>query len=145
LFRALGEHDFRLLLCASRVSQPSLEFESERGTLFSRCLIDVISGKVTVGNRRGVVYFSDLYQYLVVTIGEVLEERGLSRITQQPVFAGTYSGDPLLFVPRDSTVREVEAESLLYSRRHLLRLVRQGITYDDVDIRSRLVCLLLLP
>ena len=61
-FRSLGTGEYRIVLAASRVSQRSWEMPDGRGTLFSRNLIEIVSGRVSAGGSPGTIYFSDLLQ-----------------------------------------------------------------------------------
>lgn len=120
-FTTIPDQDFKLLLSASRAGQNSYEFESSKGTIFAKRLVEVLRGEAAIGDKPGVVYFSDLFEYLQLQIAEDLEARGFPRTSQEPIFAGTYSKDPRLFVLKRLSLETLEAETPLYSRKFLRR------------------------
>jgi len=75
-FMTLGGNGFRLLLTASRADQPSFEFTSQKGTLFSKRLIEVLRGEVPLGEQPGVIYFTELFTYLSRKVAEDLKRSG---------------------------------------------------------------------
>ena len=123
-FNTLAGYDFRLLLSASRVGQLSYEFRESHGTLFTRALVTTLRGEAgSVGAVPGVVYFSDLFEYIQCHIAEGLESLGQRPDVQEPVFAGTYNKDPRLFILKRQSLERIEAEVPRYSR----KFVRQRI------------------
>jgi hypothetical protein len=126
-FMTLGGKGFRLLLSASRANQPSFEFVSQKGTIFSKRLVEVLRGEIPVGEQAGVVYFSELFIYLSRRVAEDLESIGQLRTAQEPIFAGTYAGDPRLFILREVALDRIEAETPRYSMRYVHRALRRGL------------------
>jgi Caspase domain len=121
-FTTLAGYDFRLLLSASRAGQPSFEFRESKGTLFTRALVRVVRGEAgPLGSVAGVVYFSDLLEYIQKQVAEDLESLGNAPTAQEPVFAGTYNKDPRLFVLKRLSLERLEAEAPRYSRKYLRR------------------------
>lgn len=137
-FMNLGEHGFRLLLAASRAGQLSYEYHTQKGTIFSKRLNEIVGGDVAIGQRPGVVYFQDLYDYLLKKVAEDLETIGQPRTSQQPVFAGTYVGDPRLFIHRQITLARLEDETPQYSRHFVRRRLRRALTRIVVLMLSTL-------
>ena len=127
LFTTVGAQEFRLLLSASRAGQMSYEFESFRGTIFSHHLARVIAGDVPIGDRPGIVYFSDLFDFLANRLAEDLETLGLERTAQETVFAGTYARDPRLFILQRVALETLDAETPRYSKRFVRRATRRAI------------------
>lgn len=119
-FRTLGHHDFRLLLSASREGQLSYEYEASRGTLFSRSLVQILKGEI-VSRNPGAIYFFDLFEGIQSQIAEDLELLRLPSVSQQPVFAGTYAKDPLLFLLKRLSFEKLDLQVPRYSRRFLRR------------------------
>ncbi len=126
-FRTLASSEFRLLLSASREGQASYEFDTSKGTYFTNALLDVLTGKRVIGQRKGVVYFSDLYEYVQERVPEALEESGNSPTLQEPVFAGVYTKDPRLFILNRLSLERIEAETPRYSRKFLERRIRRSL------------------
>jgi len=124
-FTTLPTQAYRILLSASRSGQLSFEFTNSQGTLFTKALVDVVSGKVAAGATPGVVYFSDLYEYVQMQIAEDLEILGHHADLQEPVFAGSFTKDPRLFILRELSLERVEAESPRYSRKFVQRRIRR--------------------
>src|ERR1700722_5621897 len=90
-FRTLAGSEFRLLLSASRAGQLSYEFDNSAGTFFTNAIVDVLTGRVVVGKEPGIVYFSDLFDFVRHQVAEDLEASGQSATLQEPVFAGTFT------------------------------------------------------
>lgn len=118
---------YRILLSASRSGQLSFEFNNSQGTLFTKALVDVVSGRAATGATAGVVYFSDLYEYIQKQIAEDLEILGHHADLQEPVFAGSFTKDPRLFILRELSLERVEAESPRYSRKFVQRRIRRVV------------------
>src|SRR5579884_212058 len=127
LFTTVGRQDFRLLLSASRTGQMSYEFEEFRGTIFSHHLARVVGGEVPIGDRPGIVYFSDLFEFLAARLAEDLETIGVDPGAQEAVFAGTYARDPRLFILQKVALETLDAEAPRYSRRFVRRAARRAI------------------
>jgi hypothetical protein len=123
-FQTLGNREFRLLLSASRAGQQSYEFFQE-GTIFTRAIEDVLNGRSVPGEMPGVVYFSDLFEYVRKRVAEGLESLGHLTTLQEPVFAGTYSKDPRLFILKKLSLERIESETPLYSRKYVRQRIRR--------------------
>lgn len=104
-FHGLAGHDFRLLVSASRAGQSSWELE-DHGSLFTRRLLRVLRGEERLG-QRGAIYFRDLFDYLSAAVVADAQRELRGAATQTPVFAGSHTDDPLLFINRDLTLAEV--------------------------------------
>jgi hypothetical protein len=126
-FRTLSNQEFRLMFSASRAGQLSYEFRNARGTLFSRALINVASGQISSGQTVGLVYFSDLFDAVQREVAEGLETLGHDASSQEPIFAGTYAKDPLIFILKRQSLERIEAEAPRYSRRFVRRRIRRVI------------------
>ena len=108
-FRALAGHDFRLLVSASRAGQSSWELQ-DYGSLFSRRLLRILRGDDRLDDS-GMIFFNDLFEYLYAgVVSDARREFGESK-KQTPVFAGSYAGDPLLFLNRDVTLSQVRVRA----------------------------------
>ena len=104
-FHGLAGHDFRLLVSASRAGQSSWEL-ADHGSLFTRRLLRVLRGEERLG-QHGAIYFRDMFDYLyTAVVGDAQRDLG-SAAPQTPVFAGSHSDDPLLFINRDLTLSQV--------------------------------------
>jgi hypothetical protein len=125
LFTTIGAQEFRIILCASRAGQSSFEFNNFRGTIFSHHLTEVVSGRVALGEHPGIVFFSDLFEYLAARLGEDLEALGYSPDIQEAVFVGTYAKDPRLFILRQVALTTLDLESPKYSRKFVRRARRR--------------------
>lgn len=126
-FRSAGTSDFKILLSASRANELSWERPAGQGTLFSQHLLDVIEGKQVVGNTPGLVYFTELLAFIQNQLKEDFETAYQHLPVQEPVFIGTYALDPLLFVHRGLTLRQVKVKTRRYSREYIRRLVRSWL------------------
>jgi metacaspase-1 len=111
LFRSISGRDFLLLLCASRAGQASVEFDRRQGTLFTGALLDVLESRANIGAEAGVIYFSELFGFVQSYVAEGLELLGQPPSVQEPVFAGTYSRDPRLFILNRLSLERVEAQT----------------------------------
>jgi hypothetical protein len=127
LFTTVGGQEFRLLLSASRAGQMSYEFEGFRGTIFSHHLARVVGGEVPIGDRPGIVYFSELFEFLADRVAEDLETIGHDRTVQETVFAGAYARDPRLFILQQVALETLDAEAPRYSRRFVRRARQRAI------------------
>jgi hypothetical protein len=126
MFNAVSASDFRILLSASRGAQSS--WETAAGSLFSRHLLRALRGEVALTEDvPGCIYFNELYKFLHDSVLEEREARHRSLPIQEPVFAGSYVRDPLLFVhgklSRAQLVVRMQRYSRDYVRRALLRVV----------------------
>jgi len=126
-FRTLAGSEFRLLLSASRAGQLSYEFDNSAGTFFTNAIVDVLTGRVVVGKEPGTVYFSDLFEFVQHQVAEDLEASGQSAALQEPVFAGTFTKDPRLFILSRLSLERLEAETPRYSRKFLRRRIRRTL------------------
>jgi hypothetical protein len=108
-FYGLADHDFRLLVSASRAGQSSWELK-DRGSLFTKRLLRALNGVDAVGDG-GSIFFSDLFDYLYN--GVVADARAAfgGEQEQTPVFAGSHAADPLLFLNRDLTLSQVRVRT----------------------------------
>jgi hypothetical protein len=126
-FRELGEGNFRILLSASRASERSWEMADGKGTLFTNALILAISGEEHVSDTKGQVYFGDLLDFVQLKVSFDLEVYHPLLPKQEPVFAGVFVRDPLLFVHRGLTLEQVSINTARYSREYIRRLVRRAL------------------
>jgi hypothetical protein len=125
-FTTIGAQDFRIVFSASRAGQSSLEFESFGGTIFSHHLIEVVRGRVPIGDQPGVVYLSDLLSFLSDRLAEDLESLGQPPHAQDTVFAGSYARDPRLFILRQVALATLDLETPKYSRKFVRRARRRA-------------------
>jgi len=108
-FYGLADHDFRLLVSASRAGQSSWELK-DRGSLFTKRLLRALNGVDAVGDG-GSIFFSDLFDYLYAgVVGDARAAFG-GEYEQTPVFAGSHAADPLLFLNRDLTLSQVRVRT----------------------------------
>lgn len=124
-FRALRSGEYRILLAAARADQQSWELSPGEGTLFSRVLIDIVSGRVAAGTRPGVVYFADLMRELYDRIAELRETVAAHAPSQDPVYAGAFGKDPLLFVHRNLSLKQIALETARYTPGYVRRRIRR--------------------
>jgi hypothetical protein len=122
LFRQLGDSDFRIVIASSRVGQSSWELPSGGGTLFTRHLTEVLNGTVRIGEVGGIITFSELFEYLALQISEELRSRHDDLPPQDPIFAGTYPLNPVLFVHKGLTLSQVSVRVARYSKAYIQRL-----------------------
>ena len=123
-FRSLGAGEYRIVLAASRANQRSWEMADGSGTLFSRNLIDIVSGKLNAGTSAGMIYFSDLLREIQDQMAEQRESLARETPLQQPVFTGAYTQDPLLFVHRQLTLEQIKLATARYSPAYVRRRIR---------------------
>jgi hypothetical protein len=124
-FRSLRRGDYRILLSAARADQRSWELGPGQGTLFSKVLIDIVSGRIAVGKPPGVVYFADLMRELYDRIAELRETVASGAPPQEPVYAGAFSKDPLLFVHRGLSLSRIALDTARYSPAYVRRRIRR--------------------
>ncbi len=127
IFRQLSGGDFRILLSASRTDEPSWELRDGKGTLFTHHLLATLSGREVAGAAPGPIYFSDLLRHLQDRLAEDLESLYPNLARQEPVFAGVFSRDPLLFLHQQLTLSRVAVRTSRYSPAYLRRLVKRSI------------------
>lgn len=121
-FRTPNQKEFRLFVSASRAGQSSWELSDLRNSLFTHRLLEVLSGRVTLGNR-GEIYYADLYQYLHAAVQEDAQKYLGDRNRQEPVAIGIQVGDPLLFLHRDQTLSRVRVNTKRLTNEYLRRRV----------------------
>ncbi len=126
-FRSLRSGEYRILFSAARATQRSWERADGSGTLFSKHLLDIITGKTVVGNTPGAIYFSDLVQTLDARIQEDLENREHDRPQQDMVFVGAYVRDPLILVHKSLSLEQVRFATARYSPAHVRRILRLAL------------------
>jgi hypothetical protein len=124
-FWKLDRADFRILLSSSREQQAAWESADGTGTVFSRHLKAVLRGQSAAGVRRGEITFAGLLDAIDVAMQE--EARAVGEAPQEPVFAGVYPRDPLLFVHRASLVSGITIETSRVSRAYLRRVLWQTV------------------
>jgi hypothetical protein len=124
-FRALRNGEYRILLAAARANQQSWELGPGEGTLFSRVLIDIVSGRIAAGVRPGVVYFADLMREIYDRIAELRETVAQQAPPQDPVYAGAFGKDPLLFVHRGLSLEQIALETARYTPGYVRRRIRR--------------------
>jgi hypothetical protein len=121
-FRTLGKSDFRILLSSSRSEQRSWE-RPGGGTLFSQHLKEVMCGATA---SSGIVCFSDLFAYIQEQLAEDIEAiPGTPH--QEPIFAGVYAKDPVLFVHKSLTLKQIAVQTTRYSKAYVRRLLRRTL------------------
>jgi hypothetical protein len=114
-FRLQEGAEFRILLCASRADEPSWEIPDGKGTLFHRHFAAVLRGIEHPSNIPGTVYFTDLLRHLNDRLEEDLARLYPEAPKQQPVFAGTFGRDPLLFLHRGLSLARLQVSTSRYS------------------------------
>ncbi|MHC4050169.1 caspase family protein [Bradyrhizobium sp. 25ACV] len=129
----VGQHDFRILLSASRADQSS--WETSRGSVFTTHLIDVVEGTAQISATPGQVYFNDLLRHLRNSVGEEIANAGGSLPPQEPVFNGGYVDDPLIFVHTGETLKQIRVKVQRYSQSY----VRARIRFTVLAIASLLL------
>jgi hypothetical protein len=123
--RTVGPHEFRILLSASRADQSS--WETPKGSLFTGHLLEVVEGRVQVSAAPGQVYFNDLLSHLRHAVGEEIAKAGGRLPQQEPVFNGSYTEDPLIFLHTGETLKSVRVKVQRYSRAYVLQRVRLAV------------------
>ncbi|EIM31159.1 caspase family protein [Microvirga lotononidis] len=118
----VGQHDFRILLSASRVDQSS--WETSRGSVFTKHLIDVVEGTTQVSATPGQVYFNDLLRHLRNSVAEEIANAGGELPPQEPVFNGGYIDDPLIFVHTGETLKQIRVKVQRYSQSYVRARIR---------------------
>jgi hypothetical protein len=121
MFSAVRQSEFRILLSASRESQSS--WETDEGSFFTTFLLRVLSGQVALGEERGSIFFNDLYTYLHDSVLEYREINHPRLPLQEPVFAGSYLRDPLLFVHGKLSRARLVVRTRRYSKDYLRRVL----------------------
>ena len=125
--RALRSGQFRLLLSASRAGSPSWELPEGRGTMFTHHLLRAIRGEERISETPGFIYFSELLNYIQQQVARDLETLYPEVPRQEPVFAGIFAQDPLLFVHHSLSLEQIKVRTDRYTRSHLIRAVRKTI------------------
>ena len=120
-FRELHGSDFRILLSASRAGQAALERTNGSGTSFTKYLLSAILGRTHIGSTPGLVFFSDLLEHIQIGIAEDIEVEGL-HLAQQPLFAGVFPKDPLIFVHKRLSLSQIEFKTARYSPAYVARM-----------------------
>lgn len=123
-FRSLGNADFRILLSASRENQKSWETVDGKGTLFSAHLISLLTGEAPASTTPGHITFSGLLE--AIDFGVKTDLAGRPSIPpQDPVFAGVYSRDPLLFVHGEALLSGISVDTERITRAQFYRVIRK--------------------
>lgn len=125
-FRQLGNSDFRILLSSSKATQLSWELKNARGTIFTNILTAVLDGKESTGKESGLIYFSELYGHLQNRIAEEVNLNYDSLPEQTPVFTGAFTHDPLLFVHKNLTLRQLSVKTIKYSKAQINRIIKRS-------------------
>jgi Caspase domain len=118
----VGQHDFRILLSASRADQSS--WETSRGSVFTKHLIDVVEGTAQISATPGQVYFNDLLRHLRNSVGEEIANARGALPPQEPVFNGGYVDDPLIFVHTGETLKQIRVRVQRYSQSYVRARIR---------------------
>lgn len=126
-FRRTGGRAFRILLAASREDQRSWEVGGGEGTLFSKRLIDILAGRTPVGNRPGEIAMTDLLEGIDFHVNEDLRVLHPNVPAQQPIVAGSFSRDPVLFFHRGLGLAGLTVERDRVSRTLHRRVIRRLI------------------
>ncbi len=121
-FRAPHQNEFRLFVSASRAQQSSWELPGSQKSLFTNRLLEVLSGRVKLGNR-GELYYIDLYRHLHTAVQEDAQKYLGDRNRQEPVAIGIHVGDPLLFLHRDQTLSQVRVNTQRLTQEYLRKRV----------------------
>jgi hypothetical protein len=124
-FTTAPRNGHRVLLSASRRNEPSWELPDDSGTLFTKHFIEALDGTAVVGSRKGEVYFSELLDHIQTRMRESPASLPEAR-EQTPVFVGSYSRDPLIFVRPRLLDGGAKLYTARYSREYLARLARRG-------------------
>lgn len=126
-FRRTQGGDFRILLAASREDQPSWEVGNGEGTLFSKYLIDIVNGKIPAGVRPGEISLTDLVDGIDFHVNEDLRAVHPEVPAQQPIVAGSFSRDPVLFFHRGLALAGLTVERDRVSRTLHRRVIRRVV------------------
>lgn len=121
-FYSLEQSDFRLFISASRSRQSSWELPEGRGSLFTQHLLRILNGDVG-GSSRGEIFFTDLFDHLHTAVQSEAERIFGSRDMQEPVFSGSFSKDPLLFLHKDRSLATIRVQTERVTRADLRRQV----------------------
>ncbi len=122
-FRTLSGDEFRLLISASRAEQSSWEAEGY-GSLFTQRLLIALSGGHEVADQ-GRIWFTDLFAYLHTSVLADSRRTVPATREQEPVFAGLFGADPLLFLHKDATLEDIRVRTRRVTREELRHRVRQ--------------------
>ena len=125
-FYSLERSDFRLFISASRSGQSSWELPDSRGSLFTRHLLSILNGEEG-GGPRGEIFFTDLFDHLHTAVQSDAEKVFGSRDVQEPVFSGSYSKDPLLFLHKDRSLATIRVQTERVTRADIRRKVTVAI------------------
>jgi len=121
----IGQHEFRILLSASRARQSS--WETPKGSLFTRHFLDVVEGKVQISKEPGEVYFNDLLTHLRLCVADEIDKSRGQLPPQEPVFNGGYVGDPLIFLHTDESLKQLRVRVQRYSQAYLQQRIRRTV------------------
>ena len=124
-FRRTQGGDFRVLLAASREDQPSWEVGNGEGTLFSKYLIAIVRGTIPVGTRPGEISLTDLVDGIDFHSNEDLKAFHPDVPGQQPIVAGSFSRDPVLFFHRRLALAGLTVDKDRVSRSLHRRVIRR--------------------
>lgn len=121
----VGQHDFRILLSASRANQSS--WETSSGSIFTKHLIDVVEGTAQISTAPGQVYFNDLLRHLRNSVSEEIANARGALPPQEPVFNGGYVDDPLIFVHTGETLKQIRVKVQRYSQSYVRARIRSTV------------------
>lgn len=127
VFRELNHSEFRILLSASRAEEPSWELPDVGGTIFSKHLIDAISGHEIETSTPGLIYFSELLRNVQDKVSEDLDSLYPNQPKQEPVFVGVFVKDPLLFVHKRLTLQQIALKTTRYSKQYVRQVIRKSL------------------
>lgn len=123
-FRRAENSEFRIVLAASRSNEPSYELADHSGTLFSKHLIEVLSGRTPVGITPGKITLAGLVDAIDFGLNEDLRVLHPDVPPQRPLVAGSYGGDPLLFTHRGNKSAGLSVDAGRISRGLHRRTIR---------------------
>ncbi|MER8622886.1 caspase family protein [Mesorhizobium sp. M1143] len=124
LFTLLGDHfEYRIVLSASKRGQSSWEVRG-KGSPFTNLLIEALLGRFSGLGHNGEIYFNDLFDYLSSEMETTFSNELKALPRQEPVFAGSFAKDPLIFVNSDATLNAIRLNTSRYSAAYVRRRVR---------------------
>ncbi|OXA93795.1 caspase family protein [Flavobacterium hercynium] len=133
-FSNLKEKDFKILLSASRSEQNSWELENENGTLFTKHFVRVLAGEIVISRTSGLIYFSELFEYLSTQLEEDLRLNYPNAPKQEVVFTGVYKKDPLLFFHKDLSLKQMLLKTTRYSREYIIKIIKRATAIAAITI-----------
>jgi hypothetical protein len=115
---------FRLLLSASRAHEASYELVDGQGTLFTRHLLNVLTGKTPVGKHPGEISLVGLVDAIEFGVNEDLRETHPNVPAQRAAIAGWFGRDPTIFLHRGNKAAGIGSDRATVSRTLYRRRVR---------------------